>query len=142
MSGDCTEYDKRAAIMVALRAGRKPAEIANFLNLPRSLVYRVKKGNGSAERKKHKRRSDSIRTDDFLGRLSEKISENPGKSITGHSVEANCHRSTISRSLTDLGLKSFRYKSGQLLTDAMMESRLLKASNLLSRLKHDGISLR
>ena len=80
-----------------------------------------------------------MRTDQFLGELSDKISENPGKSIIEHSVEFKCHRSTISRSLSDLVLKSLKYKTGQLLTEAMMKNRVLKVSNLLNSLKHNRI---
>ena len=75
----------------------------------------------------------------LFGELSDKISENPVKSIIEHSVEFKCHRSTISRSLSDLVLKSLKYKTGQLLTDAMMENRVLKVSNLLNSLKHNII---
>ena len=38
-----TEQEKRAAVVVALSAGRSPPEISKFLKLSRSLVYRVKK---------------------------------------------------------------------------------------------------
>ncbi len=62
-----SEYDKRAAISVALRAERTPMETVEFLKLPKSLVYRVKKNYDAAEnqkdfcpsRKKHARRSDT-----------------------------------------------------------------------------------
>jgi hypothetical protein len=37
------EYETRAAVLKALRAGRKPLEIARFLKVHRSLVYRLKK---------------------------------------------------------------------------------------------------
>ena len=35
------EYDRRAAVSVALRASRAPAEIIDFLKLPKLTVYAV-----------------------------------------------------------------------------------------------------
>ena len=43
MSGRGAEYDRRAAVLQALRAGRTPAEISEFLRVPRSTVYRIAK---------------------------------------------------------------------------------------------------
>ncbi|KAF0306140.1 hypothetical protein FJT64_022280 [Amphibalanus amphitrite] len=43
MSGRRAEYDRRAAVLQALRAGRSPAEIIEFLRVPRSTVYRIAK---------------------------------------------------------------------------------------------------
>ncbi|UYV74489.1 K02A2.6-like [Cordylochernes scorpioides] len=60
------EFENRAAVIVALRAGRSPKEIVDFLKLPKTTIYRVKKQfdeadsnkEGIATRKKHSRRSD------------------------------------------------------------------------------------
>ncbi|UYV83395.1 hypothetical protein LAZ67_23000870 [Cordylochernes scorpioides] len=60
------EFENRAAIIVALRAGRSPKERVDFLKLPKTTIYRVKKQfdeadsnkEGIATRKKHSRRSD------------------------------------------------------------------------------------
>ena len=118
------EYEKRAAIVVALRAERTPPEIANFLKLPRSLVYRVKKQFDAVEdeeefqpsRKKHSRRSDAKRTDAFIDVLSEKIEEFPGKSMSVLAREMNVHTSTISRAVTeDLKMTSYALKRSPIL---------------------------
>ncbi|UYV74555.1 hypothetical protein LAZ67_12000136 [Cordylochernes scorpioides] len=37
------EFENRAAIIVALRAGRSLKEIVDFLKLPKTTIYRVKK---------------------------------------------------------------------------------------------------
>ncbi|UYV69528.1 K02A2.6-like [Cordylochernes scorpioides] len=60
------EFENRAAIIVALRAGRSPKEMVDFLKLPKTTIYRVKKQFDEADsnkegidtRKKHSRRSD------------------------------------------------------------------------------------
>ena len=132
-----TEFEKRAAVKVALSAGRSPTEIVNFLNVPRSLVYRVKSKGNDVERKKHRRRSDSKRNEMFLGRVADKVAENPGKSMRKLASEFSCAPSTISLSISDLGLHSYALKHRHLLTDRVMESRLAKASALLNNLKHD-----
>ena len=94
-----TEFEMRAAVKVALRAGRSPTKIVNFLNVPRSLVYRVKSKGNDAERKKHRRRSDSKRNEMFLGRVADKVAENPGKSMRELASEFSCAPSTISLSI-------------------------------------------
>lgn len=87
------EEQKRAAIVVGLRAGRTAAEIAEFNKLPESLCYRVKKkldesvaagedpDDISVDRKTHKRRRDAIRTPEFIEQLQNMIDEDPSKSI-------------------------------------------------------------
>ncbi|UYV68766.1 hypothetical protein LAZ67_6000748 [Cordylochernes scorpioides] len=79
------EFENRAAIIVALRAGRSPKEIVDFLKLPKTTIYRVKKQfdeadsnkEGIATRKKHSRRSDRIRGEEFVKNVKEKIDGNP-----------------------------------------------------------------
>ncbi|UYV63008.1 hypothetical protein LAZ67_2002827 [Cordylochernes scorpioides] len=75
------EFENRAAIIVALRAGRSPKEIVDFLKLPKTTIYRVKKQfdeadsnkEGIATRKKHSRRSDRVRGEEFVKNVKEKI---------------------------------------------------------------------
>lgn len=82
-----SEYDKRAAIVVALRAGRSTREISEFLGLPKDLVHRTKRSYDASEnleefcpsRKKHARRSDAKRDEEFVASVAKKIDENPGK---------------------------------------------------------------
>ncbi|UYV65220.1 hypothetical protein LAZ67_3003627 [Cordylochernes scorpioides] len=82
------EFENRAAIIVALRAGRSPKEIVDFLKLPKTTIYRVKKQfdeadsskEGIATRKKHSRRSDRVRGEEFVKNVK-KIDGNPGKSM-------------------------------------------------------------
>ncbi|UYV80082.1 hypothetical protein LAZ67_18001632 [Cordylochernes scorpioides] len=133
------EFENRAAIIVALRAGRSPKEIVDFLKLPKTTIYRVKKQfdeadsnkEGIATRKKHSRRSDR-----------EKIDGNPGKSMRAIAKEMDVGSMTIVRTIhEDLGLKSYALRKGQLLTENMKNNRKGKAAALLNNLKHDSFGM-
>ena len=86
MSSEC---DKRAAIVVVLRAWRSPPEIAQFLGLPKSLVYRTKRSYDDSEnshefcpsRKEHCLRLDAKRIHKFIAAVEDKVNGNPGKSM-------------------------------------------------------------
>ncbi|UYV63328.1 hypothetical protein LAZ67_2003761, partial [Cordylochernes scorpioides] len=110
------EFENRAAIIVALRAGRSPKEIVDFLKLPKTTIYRVKKQfdeadsnkEGIATRKKHSRRSDRVRGEEFVKNVKEKIDGNPGKSMRAIAKEMDVGTMTIVRTIhEDLGLKSY-----------------------------------
>ncbi|UYV71391.1 hypothetical protein LAZ67_8002951 [Cordylochernes scorpioides] len=101
------EFENRAAIIVALRAGRSPKEIVDFLKLPKTTIYRVKKQfdeadsnkEGIATRKKHSRRSDRVRGEEFVKNVKEKIDGNPGKSMRAIAKEMNVGSMTIVRTI-------------------------------------------
>ena len=141
-----SEYDKRAAIIVALGAGRSPPEIAQFLGLPKSLVYRTKRNYAESEdpqefcpsRKKHCLRSDAKRNEEFIAEVEKKVNDNPGKSMRALAKEMGVHHKTISKVVKgDLGLKSFSLRTSHLLTEAIMERRAIKAAALLNNMKHE-----
>jgi inhibitor of nuclear factor kappa-B kinase subunit alpha len=146
-----SEYDKRAAILVSLRAGRNPPEIADFLKLPRSLIYRVKSDYDaasenqeeySASRKEHSRRSDCKRSAEFVDTVSKKIEENPGKSMRNLAKEMGVHHKTISKTVKDdLEMKSYALRTAHLLTEPLKESREFKAAALLNNMKHETAGL-
>ncbi|UYV61264.1 hypothetical protein LAZ67_1004155, partial [Cordylochernes scorpioides] len=144
------EFENRAATIVALRAGRSPKEILDFLNLPKTTIYRVKKqfdeadSNkvGIATRKKHSRRSDRVRGEEFVKNVKEKIDGNPGKSMRAIAKEMDVGSMTIVRTIhEDLGLKSYALRKGQLLTENMKNNRKGKAAALLNNLKHDSFGM-
>ncbi|UYV71665.1 hypothetical protein LAZ67_8004029 [Cordylochernes scorpioides] len=99
------EFENRAAIIVALRAGRSPKEIVDFLKLLKTTIYRVKKQfdeadsnkEGIATRKKHSRRSDRVRGEEFVKNVKEKIDGNPGKSMRAIAKEMDVGSMTIVR---------------------------------------------
>ncbi|UYV75798.1 hypothetical protein LAZ67_13001387 [Cordylochernes scorpioides] len=144
------EFENRAAIIVALRAGRSPKEIVDFLKLPKPTIYRVKKQfdeadsnkEGIATRKKHSRRSDRVRGEEFVKNVKEKIDGNPGKSMRAIAKEMDVGSMTIVRTIhEDLGLKSYALRKGQLLTENMKNNRKGKAAALLNNLKHDSFGM-
>ncbi|UYV81663.1 ADCY1 [Cordylochernes scorpioides] len=144
------EFENRAAIIVALRAGRSPKEIVDFLKLPKTTIYRVKKQfdeadsnkEGIATRKKHSRRSDRVRGEEFVKNVKEKIDGNPGKSMRAIAKEMDVGSMTIIRTIhEDLGLKSYALRKGQLLTENMKNNRKGKAAALLNNLKHDSFGM-
>ncbi|UYV80156.1 hypothetical protein LAZ67_18001842, partial [Cordylochernes scorpioides] len=144
------EFENRAAIIVALRAGRSPKEIVDFLKLPKTTIYRVKKQfdeadsnkEGIATRKKHSRRSDRVRDEEFVKNVKEKIDGNPGKSMRAIAKEMDVGSMTIVRTIhEDLGLKSYALRKGQLLTENMKNNRKGKAAALLNNLKHDSFGM-
>ncbi|UYV82031.1 hypothetical protein LAZ67_21000504 [Cordylochernes scorpioides] len=144
------EFENRAAIIVALRAGRSPKEIVDFLKLPKTTIYRVKKQfdeadsnkEGIATRKKHSRRSDRVRGEEFVKNVKEKIDGNPGKSMRAIAKEMDFGSMTIVRTIhEDLGLKSYALRKGQLLTENMKNNRKGKAAALLNNLKHDSFGM-
>ncbi|UYV63308.1 hypothetical protein LAZ67_2003707 [Cordylochernes scorpioides] len=144
------EFENRAAIIVALRAGRSPKEIVDFLKLPKTTIYRVKKQfdeadsnkEGIATRKKHSRRSDRVRGEEFVKNFKEKIDGNPGKSMRAIAKEMDVGSMTIVRTIhDDLGLKSYALRKGQLLTENMKNNRKGKAAALLNNLKHDSFGM-
>ncbi|UYV64057.1 hypothetical protein LAZ67_2006419 [Cordylochernes scorpioides] len=144
------EFVPEAAIIVALRAGRSPKEIVDFLKLPKTTIYRVKKQfdeadsnkEGIATRKKHSRRSDRVRGEEFVKNVKEKIDGNPGKSMRAIAKEMDVGSMTIVRTIhEDLGLKSYALRKGQLLTENMKNNRKGKAAALLNNLKHDSFGM-
>ncbi|UYV84752.1 hypothetical protein LAZ67_X003316 [Cordylochernes scorpioides] len=144
------EFENRAAIIVALRAGRSPKEIVDFLKLPKTTIYRVKKQfdeadsnkEGIATRKKHSRRSDRVRGEEFVKNVKEKIDGNPGKSMRAIAKEMDVGSMTIVRTIhEDLGLKSYALRKGQLLTENIKNNRKGKAAALLNNLKHDSFGM-
>ncbi|UYV72599.1 HELQ, partial [Cordylochernes scorpioides] len=144
------EFENRAAIIVALRAGRSPKEIVDFLKLPKTTIYRVKKQfdeadsnkEGIATRKKHSRRSDRVGGEELVKNVKEKIDGNPGKSMRAIAKEMDVASMTIVRTFhEDLGLKSYALRKGQLLTENMKNNRKGKAAALLNNLKHDSFGM-
>ena len=91
------EIMKRHAIIEALHAGRTAKEIIDFLNYNKDLVYRIKKQfevcddpeTFTGERKTHKRRSDAIRSPEFVTKVKQKIQDDPSKSMAALAFKIN-----------------------------------------------------
>ncbi|UYV80732.1 hypothetical protein LAZ67_19001555 [Cordylochernes scorpioides] len=136
---------RRVAACIAVRG-----EIVDFLKLPKTTIYRVKKQfdeadsnkEGIATRKTHSRRTDRVRGEEFVKNVKEKIDGNPGKSMRAIAKEMDVGSMTIVRTIhEDLGLKSYALRKGQLLTENMKNNRKGKAAALLNNLKHDSFGM-
>ena len=138
-----SEYDRRAAILVALQAGCAPKEIIAFLKLPPRTVFRVakeyklKNGTVTPSSKKSDRSGSKKRSPEFLAILQEKINEDPGTSIRNLAVQMNVCDRTMRRAISeDLRCKSYVIKVRQMLSDAMKDKRVDRCAKLLHSLKH------
>ena len=131
------EIMKRYAIIKALCTGRTAKEIIDFFNYNKDLVYRIKKQfeacddpeTFTGERKAHKRRSDAIRSPEFVTKVKQRIQDDPSKSTVALAFEMNVNKSTISRTVAkDLNMKSYCLRKCHLLTAAVMEQQLIKGT--------------
>ncbi|XP_036370217.1 uncharacterized protein LOC118768217 [Octopus sinensis] len=98
-----TNEMKRHAVIVALIANHGDLEISRFLKVARSFVHKIRcelekeDGNASpvSKRKKHSKRSDSIRTPEFIQEVKQNIRDNPGKSMRSIAKEFCVSEKTI-----------------------------------------------
>ena len=140
-----TQEMKRHAVIVAIMAEHSDLQIAQFLKVARSFVFKVlkelKDKNGQispvAKRKKHQQRSDSIRTPEFVQRVQNIIDESPQKSMRSIAKDLNVSEATIRRTChEDLRYKSYVMKRGQFISETTKENRLVRSKRLVSKLKH------
>jgi inhibitor of nuclear factor kappa-B kinase subunit alpha len=143
------EYDRRAAIIEGLRAGRSRQEIIQFFNYPKSTVYDVAKafndaeetedGSGSASRKRHASGAQKLRDSTFLERLQALIDEDPGCSMRNMADKLDVSECTIRRAVKeDLRCKSYVLRVRQMLSAEMKNKRVARCAILLSSLKHEA----
>lgn len=144
-----SEQTKRAGVYLALCAGKTPSVIADFLNVPRSLVYRVKQAfdnfDGPEEEmeafcvdRKTKDPHRPVRETAFVEDVKGIVEDNPRKSMRAIAREKGVSDSTVRRVVhDDLGLKSYALRRAQFLTEAHVEKRLVRSSSLLNDMKHE-----
>jgi len=83
------EYNRRAAIIKGLRAGRSPTEIIWFFGCTRSIVYDVMAKHSASEQSnesssmpaKKSHSKECARTPAVVERIQALISEDPGQSL-------------------------------------------------------------
>lgn len=140
-----TQQMKRHAVIVSLAAGHSDSEIAAFLNVARSFVFKVRRELDAASgdvatvshRKRHCRRSDITRTPEFISSVQAAIDEDPGKSIRALGRELQVDEATIRRVVhEDLRYKSYVMRRGQFMSEKTRENRVTRAKRLLNKLKH------
>ncbi|QQP40452.1 Uncharacterized protein FKW44_014491 [Caligus rogercresseyi] len=89
------------------------------------------------ERKKGKRRSDFLRTPEFVEKLQKKVQEDPSKSCTKLAEELGVGNTTVRVCINeDLRYHFYKRRKGQILTEKAQENRFNKALKLLNKLKH------
>ena len=84
------ENARRAAIIESFRTGHDPKNVVAWFGYPEFVVYRLKKiwdstedkENFSFERKVHRRRSYSQRTDAFIANVAETVKTDPSQSMS------------------------------------------------------------
>lgn len=136
---------KRITCIMMIRAGHQNKDIMTAaqcsLNTVKTIRHELETCNGDyedvARRKIPSRRSDCVRTAEFLAKLQEQVLKNPGIGIRALSREMNVAASTMKLALNeDLRYYSYKRRKGQLLTEKVREKRLINAKKLLSKVKH------
>ena len=143
-----TEYNRRAAIIESIRAGRLATEIIRFFGYPRSTVYDVfakyheseksSEGSATSARKFHSKER-VVRTPDIIQWAQELIFEDPGQSIRKLSSVVGVSEKTMRRIVEeDLRYKSYTIKVRQMLSEAARTKRVERCNLLLCSLKHNA----
>ena len=136
---------KRHGVLLAMRAGRTNKEISEFLNISIRMVQNVRKEledsgfdyEATAERKSHDRRSDAVRTPEFVEEVQELINNDPGKSMRAIAREKGIDEKVVRQVVhEDIRYFSYRMRKGQFLSKRMQEKRLKHAKKLVNKLKH------
>jgi hypothetical protein len=90
-----------------------------------------------SKHQKHSKRSDIIRTPEFINEIKENIDDNPRTSMRSLSKKFNVSEKTIRNVVhEDLRYKSYVMRKGQFLSDKTKETRLIRSKRLLNRLKN------
>ena len=140
-----THEMKRHAVIVAIMAQHTDLQIAQFLKVARSFVYKVRKElevsdgkiSAVAKRKKSQERSDSIRTPEFIQHVQNIVDERPHKSMRSIATDLGVSEATIRRTVhQDIRYKSYVMRKGQFMSETTKENRLVRSKRLLNKLKH------
>ncbi|KAL1117842.1 hypothetical protein AAG570_004157 [Ranatra chinensis] len=122
---------KRITCTMMIRAGHQNKDIMTAaqcsLNTVKTIRHELETCNGDyedvARRKIPSRRSDCVRTAEFLANLQEQVLKNPGIGIRALSREMNVAASTMKLALNeDLRYYSYKRRKGQLLLDKREET--------------------
>ena len=117
---------KRITSVMMIRAGFKDKDIMKTACVARNTVKTIRseleESNNDyekvVERKKGKRRSDSLRTPEFVEKLQKLITEDPSKSSTKLAEELGVGNTTIQVCIKeDLRYNFYKRRKGQILTE-------------------------
>lgn len=129
-----SEYNRRAAVIESVRAGRTPSEIIKFFGYPRSTVYDIVQRYAASEesevdsctpaRKVHVREK-TTRTPELVRKAQDLISEDPGTSLAKLAAVLGVSDTTVRRIVQeDLRYKSYVLKVRQILSETAKAKRL------------------
>ncbi|QQP36730.1 Uncharacterized protein FKW44_021914 [Caligus rogercresseyi] len=125
-----------------IRAGCKDMEFMKTACVARNTVKSIRseleESNNDyekvVERKKGKRRSDFLRTPEFVEKLQKKVPEDPSKSCTKLAEELGVGNTTVRVCINeDLRYHFYKRRKGQILTEKAQENRFNKALKLLNK---------
>ena len=135
------QKSKRTAILELNTQGKTVKEIIKALSVTKWTVYRtIQRFNETGETSDRPRsgRPRSVRTPLLKKSVREKIRYNPKRSVQKMAKECNISTRTMGRLVhDDLGLKSYKFRKAQLLSDVNKKRRVEKCKKLRERFK-DG----
>ena len=144
-----TQEMKRHAVIVVIHTKHSDLEISQFFNVTRPFVHKIRReleasdGNveNVAKHRKHKPRSDAVRTPQFVQQVQDIIDEDPLISIRAFSRDLQVSEFLIRRSVhEDIRYKSCVMRRGQFMSAQTREQRFIRAKRLLNKVKHPEIS--
>ena len=129
---------KRQALLALLQAQKSVSEIMKTLKVLKIMVYKIKsnlESYGSAL-KPRKARKKTVRTNDVVLKVKNRIKYNPVRSMRKMANEMGISEPTMRRIIKeDLGAKSRARTKHHLLTKALKESRFERCKKIRSILK-------
>jgi len=135
------EYNRRAAIIKGLCAGRSPTKVIRFFGYPRSIVYDVvakysaseqSNENSSTPARKSHLKERTVRTPAVVERTQALISEDPGQSLRKLASIVDVSELTMRRIAEEnLRYKSYTLKIRQILSEAARTKRVARCNLLL-----------
>jgi len=133
------EYNRRAAIIEDLRAGRSPTEIIWFFGYPRSKIYDVvakysaseqSNESSSTQARKSHSKERTARTPAVVERIQALISEDTGQSLRKLASIVSVSKLTMRQiDEEDLRYKSYTLKIRQILSEAAKTKRVARLAS-------------
>lgn len=136
---------KRKVIIYSICAGMTNNDIFEKLKLPLRTIQRMRKQLMESEfdveavmnRKTQDRAKQKVRSEKFIANVQQMIDNDPSVSIREISRRLRSSENTVRLCVReDIRYKSYRMRSGQLLTEKMKKVRLEKSKKLLQKIKH------
>ena len=143
-----SQEEKRCAVvMILCQKGDdiSDSEIANLTGVDRKRVWELRKmlketkdPRATVTRvARDPKSSRTVRKPEFVAEVTAIFEENPGISMNEVARQKRCNPQVIQNIVKDdMRCKSYKLKTGQLLTEKAKNARLVKGTKLLNKLKH------